>query len=162
MSGRKFSLVSPALWRPGRFLSLTSSDAKVLHLYLLTSDHQTSAGCFRLPDGYACADLHWPMEQYQAARDALIEAGLIMADRETAEIYIERWFNHCPPTNEKHAAGTRRLIEEIESDTIREKVENDYIAADDARRQSRDAQVTPINQPSHALLNSKLAKQSWP
>ena len=48
---REFSKVSPAVWQSERFHSLPSDDGRYVHLYLLTNDHQNSAGCYRLPDG---------------------------------------------------------------------------------------------------------------
>jgi hypothetical protein len=101
MSKREFSKVSPALWRSGRFTGLECSTAQVLYLYFLSCEHQNSAGCFRLPDGYACSDLGWSLETYQSARDKLITAELITVDLVTAEIYVDRWLKHNPPMNEK-------------------------------------------------------------
>lgn len=147
-SSRTFSKVSPALWRPGRFLSLPTSDTKLLYVYFLTCEHMNSAGCFRLPDGYACADLGWSAETYHAERDRLVEAGLIDFDSDCSVVYVERWFKHNPPMNSKHAAGTRRIIEGIESDRIREKVEADFTAT-----QEPAATVHPFDTPStHSRL----------
>ncbi len=156
MSKREFSKVSPAVWRSGRFTGLECSTAQVLYLYFLTCEHQNSAGCFRLPDGYACSDLGWGMQVYVDARRKLVEAGLICFDADTAEIYVERWFKHNPPTNEKHAIGTRRLIEAIESDAVREQVEADFQSADEARR----LKANPIDKPfaNSSLANSRLVK----
>lgn len=160
MSKREFSKVSPAVWRSGKFASLKSSAAQVLHLYLLTCEHQNSAGCFRLPDGYACSDLGWTAQDYADARDGLVAAGLIRFDATTAEIYVERWFKHNPPTNEKHAAGTRRLIEAIESDGIREQVEADFLSADEARQRKANPYKSPLA--SSGLANSRLVRgEQW-
>lgn len=126
MSGRKFSKVSPALWRSGRFAALTTNEAKLLYVYFLTCEHQNSAGAFRLPDGYACADLDWQPEVYQDARHQLIDGELIAFDADTKEVFVLRWLKHNPTTNSNHRAGTERLISEIESDTIREIAEGEY------------------------------------
>ncbi|WP_353644224.1 hypothetical protein [Mesorhizobium sp. WSM2239] len=156
MSKREFSKVSPAVWRSGRFTGLECSTAQVLYLYFLTCEHQNSAGCFRLPDGYACSDLRWEPANYAAARDRLIAAELISFDPMTAEIYVDRWFRHNPPTNEKHAMGTRRIIEAIESDVIREKVEADFQAADEARLSKVNPLDTPFNH--SGLANTRLVR----
>ncbi|MDX0513329.1 hypothetical protein GOD47_01410 [Sinorhizobium medicae] len=132
MSKREFSKISPAVWRSERFTTL-DTDAKLLHLYLISCEHQNSAGCFRLPDGYACSDLGWEMGKYREARDRLIADDLASFDAQTAEIYVHRWFKHNPPMNDKHAIGTRSIIERIESDAIREKVEAEFQTADDGR-----------------------------
>lgn len=134
MSSRKFSMVSPAIWRPGRFLSLPDPKSQVLYLYFLTCEHQNSAGCFRLPDGYASADLGWPIAQYVAIRQTLVDGGMIAFDPETSTIYVERWFQHCAAMSDKHAIGIRKMICAIESDIIREKVEADFEASESLRQ----------------------------
>lgn len=153
MSARKFSMVSPAIWRPGRFLSLSDPKSQVLYLYFLTCEHQNSAGCFRLPDGYASADLDWPIAQYVAVRQTLVDGEMIAFDQETSTIYVERWFQHCPSSNDKHAAGTRRIIGRIESDVIREKVEEDFEASEALRKGIQNPLDTPFSNTSR-LLNS--------
>lgn len=132
VSRREFTKVSPNLWRSKRFLARTDA-AKVLYVYLLTCEHQNSTGCFRLPDGYACADLHWSIEQYGSARDELVASDLVSFDAETSLIFVHRWFKHSPPMNDKHAQGTVKQIVEIESDAIREKVEQEFSEANGMR-----------------------------
>jgi hypothetical protein len=139
VSKREFSKISPALWRSGRFLSL-DSDAKVLHIYFLTSEHQNSAGCFRLPDGYACSDLGWQLGCYIRCRNQVIKVGLVSFDNETSEVFVHRWFKHNPPMNDKHALGTCNIINRVESDDIREKVEAEFQEVDE-RRKGKGAQT---------------------
>ncbi|CAI2932442.1 hypothetical protein [Aminobacter niigataensis] len=156
MSKREFSKVSPAVWRSGRFTGLECSIAQILYLYFLTCEHQNSAGCFRLPDGYACSDLGWEPATYTEARERLVRADLVTFDPATEEIYVDRWFRHNAPMNEKHSLGTRRIIEAIESDAVREKVENEFLAADEIRT----AKVVPPHTPFHTagLSNTRLVK----
>lgn len=133
MSKREFTKVSPNVWRSNRFRKLPTSDAQLLYLYFLTCEHQNSAGCFRIPDGYACADLGWEESRYLGARTQLVDGDMVSFDPEGEVIYIHRWFKHSPPMNDKHAQGTMRLIFEIESDTLRDKVEEEFQEADDQR-----------------------------
>lgn len=150
MSKRDFTKVSPNVWQSSRFRKLVS-DAQLLYLYLLTCDHQNSAGCFRLPDLYACSDLGWEAPRFQAARSALIEGDMISYDSESFEIFVHRWFKHSPPMNDKHAQGTRRIIFEVESDTIRNRVEEEFEDADSVRMQREAAKVRqPLPRPSSA------------
>jgi hypothetical protein len=134
MSTRKFSMVSPAIWRPGRFLSIADPAAQLLYLYYLTCEHQTSAGCFRLPDGYACADLGWSIDRYADVRAKLVEAEMIAFDAETSTIYVERWFQHCAAMSDKHATGIRKIITVIESEAIRVKVAADFSVSEEGRK----------------------------
>jgi hypothetical protein len=115
---RDFSKISPTLWHSERFNGLANDDARYTYLYLLTSEHQTSAGCYRLPDAYAAADLHWPVERYRKARAELLEAGLIRFDANANVLMVTRWFRFNPPMNEKHLKGIRHIMERLPSQTI--------------------------------------------
>lgn len=122
---REFSKVSPLLWRSNRFRQLGADDAKLLYLFLMTCDHQTSAGGFRLPDAYAVADLGWTMERLASARAALVEGDFVAHDEATEEYFIHRWFRHNPPMNRKHRIGVEKAIEKIDSERIREAASHD-------------------------------------
>jgi hypothetical protein len=155
MSGaRRFSKVSPAVWGSQRFMGLPSSDEKLLYLYFLTSEHMTSAGAYRIKEGYAIADLGWTAPQYRKARVALVEAELIAYDEGHETVYVLRWFTHNPPQNEKHAKGTQRLIGELDSEIIQAKVMEDFEAVEELRAPSSlnlgasptlRAQLTSVN-----------------
>lgn len=149
-SSRTFSKVSPAIWRPGRFLVLPTTEAKLLYLYFVTCEHMNSAGSYRLPDGYACADLGWSIEEYRAERQRLVEGGMIAFDANTSEIYVERWFKHNVPATAKHKTGTMRLISAIESDVLREKAEADFAEA--------TASMNPLDTP---MENNRLTSSRY-
>lgn len=125
MKDRQFHKVSPAVWRSRRFNALPD-DAHIVWFYFATGPHQTSAGCSRIPAAYASSDLGWSSDRFVAARDMLAAADLIVADSTTDEHYVCRWFQHCPPTNAKHAAGIASHIYRLDSDEIRERVEADF------------------------------------
>jgi hypothetical protein len=112
---RDFSKISPALWHSQRFNTLPSDDGRYLYLYFLTCAHQNSAGCYHLPDGYACDDLQWPLERYLTARSQLIANDLIAFDDDCRVVMICRWFKHNPPMNEKHLIGIERVLEKLPS-----------------------------------------------
>lgn len=116
---RDFTKVSSTLWHSERFTNLATDDAKLAYLYMLTCEHQTSAGCFRLPDGYASADLRWPIERYTTARAELVKAGLILFDASAAVVMIKGWFRFNGPMNEKHLRGIRHILDRLPSPTIR-------------------------------------------
>lgn len=155
MSKRQFSMVSPLIWRSERFHAL-SCQSQVLHLYFMTCEHQNSSGCFRLPEGYACSDLGWDLADYRTARQELVQSGLISYDDATHAVFVESWFKHCPPMNDKHASGTRRLIEEIECDELRERVSEQFEEVDHIRRGKR---FDPIGV-SGRLANSSLMRRA--
>lgn len=115
---REFSKISPAVWQSQRFNSLPSDDGRYLYLYLLTNEHQNSAGAYRLRDGTACDDLQWDRERYIAARQQLIDADMVRFDPEAFVIMVTRWFKHNPPMNADHLTGIIRTLERLPSETI--------------------------------------------
>lgn len=117
---REYSKVSPALWQSERFNSLPSDDGRYLYLYLLTNGHQTSAGCYRLPTGYACADLRWEAKRYSKALQELADADLVRVDEVAKVVSITRWFKHNPPLSESHMLGIERQLEKLPSPSIAE------------------------------------------
>ncbi|HEV7254500.1 MAG TPA: hypothetical protein VGN97_15550 [Mesorhizobium sp.] len=163
MSKRKFSMIAPALWRSKRVRAL-SSDEKVLLFYLLTSEHQNSAGCYRLPEGYVCSDLGWEPATLRKARAALVKADLVDFDPDTETVFICGWLKQCPPQNQKHALGTQTLIGNIESDRLRERAESDFEATgfwDNPLGPAANT-TTAGNSPAYssALANSPLVKRA--
>ena len=132
--------ISPALWQSKRFNTLPSDDGRYLYLYFLTCEHQSSAGCYRISDGYACDDLQWPEERYLKARSQLITADLIAFDDDCLVVMICRWFKHNPPMNEKHLIGIERILEKLPSTTI------------------QNAALTALNEAWEALAAEKLAR----
>ena len=110
---RNFTAVAPQLWQSRRFAGLPTAEAKLLHLYILTGPHANSGGCYRLPAGYACTDLGWSTEIFEAALTALVSAGLIRHDEANEVLLIEDWFRFCPPQNSNHLKGTLKVLEAV-------------------------------------------------
>lgn len=137
-------------------MSLPTTEAKLLYVYFLTCEHNNSAGCYRLPDGYACADLGWSAETYQAERDRLVKVELIDFDPETSTVFIERWFKHNVPATTNHRKGTQRIIENIECDRLREKAEDAFIAVTEtAERESPSHNPFPDRLTSTGFMNGR-------
>jgi hypothetical protein len=130
---REFSKVSPKVWRDKKFRNLTSIDAQLAFLFFLTCDHQNSAGSYRVPDGYAAEDLGWTIPRYVEARNLVVNAGLVVFDIDTAELFISGWFDTNPSMNPKHARSIRGAIAKIESDMIREAAEDDFQRSEEAK-----------------------------
>ncbi|MDG4902774.1 MULTISPECIES: hypothetical protein [unclassified Mesorhizobium] len=167
---RDFAPISPALWTSPGFLSL-NGDGRQLHLYFISSPHQTSAGCCRIREGYALADLGWISQQYREALANVIGADLVRHDPRTEETYVKKWFKHKGniPTNKDHAKGTMKIISNIDSDQIRELAEADFLATEWGRKTfpapdtdnsgnhpfDSDRVVQPI---TSALANSRLMR----
>jgi hypothetical protein len=139
---RGYSKISPALWDSERFNTLPSDDGRYLYLYLLTSRHQTSAGVYRLPDGYASTDLRWAQERYVKARELLVQADLIRFDSQTSVVMITRWFKHNPPMNVSHLKSIEGELERLPSLTIAEAAHSDLQLIQESLDAERVAKTT--------------------
>lgn len=153
---RDFNKVSPTIWRSKRLRALRSLEAKLLLLYYHTNEHQRSCGSYRLPSGYAMTDLDWNAETYHAVRKDVIESGAVMFDEDTEELFIVDWFKTNPPMNDRHAIGCRREIGKIDSDVIREAVEEAFLQVEENRAadRSRDTQQKVVDYPGRSHLMS--------
>lgn len=150
---RDFSKISPALWQSQRFNTLPSDDGRYLYLFFLTCQHQNSAGCYRISDGYACDDLQWPKERYLNARSLLIAADLIAFDNDCLVVMLCRWFKHNPPMNEKHLIGIERILEKLPSITIQSAAQGALNEAWEAIAAEKLAKAQRQQKPAHGLAN---------
>jgi hypothetical protein len=163
---RDFTKLTPTIFDDKRFLSLVTEpiSPQVVFFYLMGGKHQNSAGCYKLPDLYAASDLHCSVDGYVAARRALVEAGLILYDEETNELYIVGWFaSNGSLTNWKHAAGTERLIYQIESQTIADAAYQDFETIKDAferREEGRKDQRSRSPANVHPLTSTPLMQRA--
>lgn len=156
MSARDFNMVSPTVWRSGRFAKLEQS-AKLLFLYVMTSEHQNSAGCYRLPAGYAVEDAGCSVEGFNEDMAAIVAADLVLYDDATKEVFVRDWFQHCPPTNKSHAKGTIKIISRISSDRMRERVEAEFSATQwGSKARDGDPEIPPVDR-----LNGHLTSTSY-
>lgn len=112
---RDFSKVSPKIWGSRKFAALETDELRLLYLYLLTSPHSNSAGCYTLKMGYGCADLNWPNEQYEKSIDTLCKGALIAFDYEAQTVLIANWVGFNKPMNAKHALGILKDLEAVSS-----------------------------------------------
>jgi hypothetical protein len=153
---RDFSKVSVSLWQSDRFTNLPTDDARMLFLYMLTTPHGNSAGCFRLADGYAQADLRWTAERYCAARLALVDSGMIEYDAATSVVLIAKWFDHNPIMNMKHRQGVEAILRKIPCQHLRDRrAEEIQALAEKAQAEREEANPLPNNRLNTAHLNGK-------
>jgi hypothetical protein len=100
---REFSKVGQSVWNSQRFKKLSDSD-KLFYLYVLTTRHGNSSGCFELHPGYVMVDLKWSESKVLEAIDSLCASGLIAYHKNENSLLIDKFFDYNPPTNPKHAA----------------------------------------------------------
>ena len=150
---RQFSKFSHSLWQSERFNSLPSDEGRYLYVYLLTSSHQTSAGAYRLPDGYACEDVRSPPEKYRATLQHLIAAGLVAFDADTSVVRITRWFKHNPPMNDSHLKSIEGELSRLPSETLAEDAMGELVEAQEQLLAEKQAKAARKQKATAATLN---------
>ena len=152
---RDFSKISPALWQSKRFNTLPSDDGRYLYLYLLTNEHQTNAGAYRLPDGYATNDLRWDLPRYVKARQELVDADLILFDEAESVVMITRWFKHNAPMSDSHFIGIMRTLEKLPSHMIVEAASQAANEAWESVQTQKLAKASKSGNASQSALNGQ-------
>src|SRR4249919_152895 len=93
---RDYGKVHTSFWASDTLRDL-DADAKLLALYLLTSQHTHMAGVFNLPDAYACHDLGWTSERLSNGFATLCESGWLRRDR--GWVWIVKFSKFNQPDN---------------------------------------------------------------
>lgn len=102
----KYFRVSPKLWHES-----WDSDQRYLALYLLTTEHRTTEGLFRLPMAYAQSDLGWTKKRTQKAWDALCEADFIRTKDDV--VLIVQALKYQSPGNPNQVTGAINALREV-------------------------------------------------
>lgn len=157
---RDFSKVAPNVWKSRKFWALPDDAARYAYLYLLTSPHANSVGCFDLPALYACADLRWVSEAYTKALDSLIGVGLIEFDSLENTIRITNWMSFNEPTNPKHAHGMLTQLNQASSNALKLKQFNDFKAVVEARKYHEDKNLAKAMQIFFEALREAIATET--
>lgn len=106
----------------GRIRSQFWSDEKVVGwsiaekgfaAYLLTSEHTTALGCFRLPMAYMCADLGVTATEAAAMVKTLERDGFVTYDSRSGWVWIRKYLSHNVPENANVWKHVRRLANSI-------------------------------------------------
>lgn len=139
MTMRDFTKVSPSVWKSQKFRALgDETDARLAYLYILTSPHASSAGCYDLPEGYASADLSWDIKRYREAIQRLISVGLIEFAEAENTVRITNWVTFNPPTNAKHAMGILSQLRQASSADLKVKTAQEFSRALNEKGFGRD------------------------
>lgn len=87
-----------------------SDDGKLLALYLMTCAHRTIAGVFRLPDGYACEDLHWASQRVREGFAELEAKGFAYRCGTTLWVWVAKHFEWNPPENPNQRKAAVKVV----------------------------------------------------
>jgi hypothetical protein len=110
---RPYGKIFGAIWRSEDFRAL-SEDGRALVLYLLSCEHGSIAGVFRLPDGYACEDLQW--DDLTRVRNALTEverAGFAVRCERTKWVWVIKHLEWNRPENPNQRTAAREMFAEV-------------------------------------------------
>lgn len=95
---RDYGKVFSRIWESVDFRSLTE-DGRALVMYLLTCQHGTIAGVFRVPDGYACEDLQWSAERVSEGFRNIEAKGFATRCEVTKWVWVCKYLEWNPPEN---------------------------------------------------------------
>lgn len=109
---RDYGKIHTGFWASETMLGL-ESDARLLAIYLMTSQHTTMLGAFRLPDAYACEDLGWDSERFQNGLETLSEAGFVKYDRATKVVWIVKFVKWNRPDNPNQQKSIAKLAQAL-------------------------------------------------
>lgn len=114
---RRFTKMSPRIWRNPQLKSLTPVDLLV-YLYLHFSGHTSRTGIVECPPGYVTNDLPVTREEFQAAIVNLKKVGLIEWDPHLDFAFICDWYVFNGPMNDKHYTGILDALEDCPSSVV--------------------------------------------
>lgn len=90
-----------------------TEDGRLLALYLLTCDHRTTEGLYRLPKAYMLADLGWTADRLQPAFLELVETGFAEYDDDAHVVLLLGALKRQQPANPNAATAAVRAIENL-------------------------------------------------
>jgi hypothetical protein len=109
---RDYGVVRVRFWAWAKRKKL-SLEARDLALYLLTSPHGNSLGCFRLPMAYLCDDLDANAKAVIKSLDELKAVGFLERDEEDGWTWICDFLEHNPVPNSNVGKAIGKLVEQI-------------------------------------------------
>lgn len=109
---RDYGKVFSRIWESQDFRAL-SEDGRSLVLYLLTCQHGTIAGVFRVPDGYACEDLQWSSERVAKGFSNLNEKGFATRCEVTKWVWVTKYLEWNKPENPNQCIAARKVAQSV-------------------------------------------------
>lgn len=109
---RDYGKVFSAIWESSDFRAL-DEDGRSLVLYLLTCQHGTIAGVFRVPDGYASEDLQWSSERVAQGFAKLAAKGFANRCEATKWVWVRKYLEWNPPENPNQRKAAAKIAQSI-------------------------------------------------
>lgn len=112
---RDYGKVFSRIWESADFRALTE-DGRALVMYLLTCQHGTIAGVFRVPDGYACEDLQWTVERVAKAFDDVLRKGFANRCGTSKWVWVIKFLEWNPPENPNQRKAAAKVANSVPAD----------------------------------------------
>lgn len=109
---RSYWRVTPAFWGDEKVAGW-NDDTRLLALYLLTCEHRTLEGLFRLPRGYIMADLGWSEERLAEPFAQLLREGFIEYDETVRVCLIVNALAYQSPENPNQVLAAMKVLEPL-------------------------------------------------
>ena len=110
----RYGKILSGMWSDQRFQAL-GCGAKLLYVYLLSCEHCSSIGLFKLGMGYVMDDMDVSRKEAESAMAELERQGLASYDKGTKTCLIHRYLRYNPPQNPKHLKGMAKVFDEQEA-----------------------------------------------
>lgn len=86
---------------------------RYLALYLLTCEHRTTEGIFRLPKAYIMGDLGWDMNRIEKAFDGLVKEGFISYDDQAQVVLLRKALKWQKPETTNHMKAAVKALRNL-------------------------------------------------
>lgn len=132
-----YTAVSRSIWSSRKFRQLDDFE-KLFYLYLLTNEHVTSLGVYRLHWGHAMGDMDLPPEdavaRVMSAFEHLQELHLVEYDRDEHLVRMVNFLHFNPPQNPKHGSFLCGLAGNLPDGPIREHTVSELLSYENVRK----------------------------
>ena len=110
--GPRYYRVSPKFWASADRLGW-DDETRLLALYLLTCEHRTTEGLFRLPKQYIMADLEWSPQRLAQPFAQLLADGFIEYDETAKVMLIVKALAYQAPSNPNGVTAALRALDMV-------------------------------------------------
>jgi hypothetical protein len=109
---RDYGVVRVRFWEWAKRKGLNAEERE-LALYLLTSPHGNSLGCFRLPMAYLCDDLGRGIETVSQTISRLSDIGFLERDEASGWTWIVGYLEHNPVPNRNVGKAIEKQLDAV-------------------------------------------------
>lgn len=109
---REYGRVYSQFW-PWAVANHLSDDGKILALYLMTCEHSTIAGVFRVPDGYVAEDIGWGIERVREGFAELASKGFANRCETTKWVWVTKHLKWNPPENPNQVKAAAKFARAV-------------------------------------------------